>query len=817
MPRRYLALIVVVLLAGGVGLLLYAPWSADSPSGAAAYPEPPASVDVADRSIVTGRRGGQAVAIVDLMEAAPVLAPLSEEDIDRLVRDLVARKAAAWFADARFASASTMTVDVVTIAEHDEYQRPDPNSALAHGRLTIANDGGKPGAIEGELDFSSLREKKEAFAALAPRVPQEGGEGGKAHVAPIPEVTPEQMAAAQEQVLFDELDIWHHPRSLSNTYPSFEPLRVRVEGAQYFFRNDFRSEPFAASGHRYGEIRLAGPRGSLMYLPQYLDFDGTVGFALRLRKSDPKMRASLRVYVDDEISATVKEGDPGFPVIEDTGWHEVSVPFSAFAFGSAPRRGAEDGGWTDPEQFLAAWDAPSGYVFAVEIGAEGASAGDALFFDRLSVLRTPSGRAGGVLAGRLVPAQPGMVVHLRSRVGAREVEPAADGSFEFALPPDAGIVEVYASDGRRRFAPRTGLYLERGEYLPELSIPAVEESGSDYPIDKAINSSTYVYDAPVGARFAPGHFGVSRKTADGVQFLLEQRANEFGFIDRDRRLQNPDRAYRVVLIGDSYYMGLYNDMRDAVWNQAEARAAMMLDAPVEVISATHHHAPFVNSWSQFTEYALKLKPDLVVISLIHPEVLNFAREEYVRLWLGFDPAHPPSAMFGLDGRGDLRMTPFDPNWRAFARALTEEEKADIATRVDTPQYVRKDIGQAPPFIHENLDVAARALAKFAEEARRRGVELALGYSAFEANMDRMRRNTDLELDTALFRPRMKELAERAGVTFLDLSATIYSGHEAEDNLYIPDDGHWSSYAHYRAGEAVFEALAERIGASGGTR
>lgn len=778
-----------------------------------AYAEAPASIELSDRAIVTALRSGKGVAIADLKESAYILAFLSEADIDRLVRAALREKAKGWFAEGKFSAAADMTVEVVTISKHDEYQRPDPKSAVRHGVVVISNAGGNPGEVVGDLDFEGLRALREGLEPSAD-LPAKDGTDQELFIKDIPLVSEEQMAAAVEQILFDELDLWHHPRSLSNTYPSFEPIRVRTINAQYFFRNDILVDGFAASGHRYGELNVAQSSGSVMYLPQSIDFSGTVGYTVRLRKSNPASQISLRLYVNSHTYATLTEGQKEFQAIGDTEWHEVRIPFSSFEFASIPVEKKAQPDWTDPADFLNAYDGVQGDVYAVELGIQNASAGDQLFFDRLSVLRAPSGKKRGVLTGRITPPlESDVTVHVQSKDGQWDAVPGSDGHFEIALPTDLGIFEVTASSGLQLFPPKTGLYLEMSDALPELEISTLPEEGTDYPVKEGFNSSTYVYDAPIGARFKPGHFGFAKTNGDKIQLFLEQRINSFGFLDRDRRLENPDKAFRVVVIGDSYYEGIFNDMRDAVWNQAEARSAMMLGRPVEVIAASHHHAPFINSWSQFTQYALKLKPDLVIITLIHADILNFAMEDYVRDWLGFAPDHPPSAIFSLNSEGMLEMKEFDPDWQAYKQPLSDEEKARVRAEIQTIQYVREDIENAPAWVQHNLDTVTAAFAKFGTEARSQGAELAIGFSAFEPNMNRIEDNPAFKKDTSLLRPRMMALAKKANVSFLDLSKLIYEGHTAEDNLYIPADGHWSSYAHYRAGNAIYNAIRERAGVS----
>lgn len=774
------------------------------------FSKPPASIELSDRAVVTGFRSGRPVAIVDLMEVAPVLASLSEQDIDRLVRAALRTKAAQWFGQEKFRSVTEMTVDVATIAKHDEYQRPDPKSALRHGQVTIANSAGKPGEIVGKLEFANLQALRDELRPTDGSASRQPSENKASEIKPIPEVTPEQMAAAQEQILFDELDIWHHPRSLSNTYPSFEPLRVRVSGAEYYFRNDTLTGAFAASGHRYGELQLTASAGSLMYLPQRVDYSGTVGYTVRVKKTNPQSRIVLRLYVDYWTFATIEEGTGSFPQIGDTEWREIRIPFSQFKFVRSDRMVSDKPTWLEPNDFLSRYRPDPGYVFAIELGISNGISGDRLFFDRLSILRTPADKPAGLLTGRLIPALPGAKVQIETRNSRKDIEPDADGRWQIQLPSDVGIVEIYAVSGLSAFAPKSSIYMEVGRYVPEIEIPTLSEQADVFPVDTGLNSAIYDYDAPIGAHIRPGHFAVSTKLGDKMQMFLEERANKFGFIDRDRRFENPDQAYRVVILGDSYYMGIYNDMRDAVWNQAESRLAMLFERPVEVIAATHHHAPFINSWSQFTNYALKLRPNMVILPVIDPDILNFGIEDYVREWLSFSPDHPPSAIWHLSDGGTLTMQPFDPEWRNYIKPLTDEEHRAIRKNIDTRQYIRKDIENAPKWLLHNLDTVAAALARFRDEARRSGTEIALGYSAFEPNMDYMQGDKDVALDLTLFRGRMKALADKAGITFLDLSKTIYAGHTAVDNFYIPENGHWSSFAHFRAGLALSDEIARRI-------
>ena len=805
MKSRPLIIAAVVV---AVALAAFGFWRFGPGSGPA-YPPAPPRVEVGTDAVVLAMRSGRAVAIVDLMGAAPELAPLAEKDIDRLVREMLGRMAQGWFSQERFRNAPDMTVQVVTVASHDEYQRPDPNSALRHGQLVVKNDAGKAGTFSGTLKFDNLRAMRDSFAKE--QGPAQPAQDAGPIIREIPTVTPQELSEAIEQVLFDELDFWQHPRSVGNTYPSFEPLRVRTTSARYFLRNDLGGEKAAASGNRYGELVLDNASGSVTYLPQRVDFSGTRGYAIRLRKSDPASRISLSVQVDAQTVATVTEGTGAFAAIADTAWHDVRLPFSDFKFARVPLPTREKADWTAPVDFLAASRAPQGFVFGVAIALAG-KAGDQLFFDRLSVLRAPGAARPGIVGGVLTPPESGYTVHVRNKSREWTAQPDDQGRFSIDVGEDAGIVEVFAEKDKEILAPDSGLYHEMSPAMPVLRISSTPEGGSYFPADTGMNTSKYEYTAPIGAHFRPGHFAVSRKQGDTMQFFLEQHSNGYGFLDRDRRMENPDKAFRVVVLGDSYYEGIYNDMRDVVWNQAEARAAMMGGRPVEVIAASHHHAPFINSWSQFTEYALKLKADLVVISLIHPEVLNFGIEDYVREWLGFHPDHPPSNIFSFAPDGSLAMKRFDPDWRAYTVEMSPEEHKAIRARIDTTQYVRTDIENAPEWVGQNLRLIEAALIRFREEAAKTGTEVALGYSPWEVNMERMEPRGDYKKDVSLLRPRMKALAERAGITFLDLSSRIYDGHTKEDIFYIPGDGHWSSFAHYRAGLALYEEIAKRSAA-----
>jgi hypothetical protein len=73
----------------------------------------------------------------------------------------------------------------------------------------------------------------------------------------------------------------------------------------------------------------------------------------------------------------------------------------------------------------------------------------------------------------------------------------------------------------------------------------------------------------------------------------------------------------------------------------------------------------------------------------------------------------------------------------------------------------------------------------------------------------MRGDAQLVLDTSLFKGLMQKLAAKAGMTFLDLSGTIYADPPSEDIFYI-SDGHWSSFAHYRAGVAISQEIPRRV-------
>jgi hypothetical protein len=612
-------------------------------------------------------------------------------------------------------------------------------------------------------------------------------------------------AASSTQIVFDELSLWHSPGNSGVGYESFEPLRVRRESAEYFFRTDARN---AYSGIRYGEIRLSGKQGGILYLPRDLDLRDAIALKVFVRKSNPNSRLDIFLFQSSTAGASFSEGYTGLQTKSDGKWSEVTIPLANIKFQQVHRDQPANPTFREPDLFLTWHKAQPGKLWGIRLGLKSGRKGDQLFVDRLVVLRNqaPSAR---VLKGHLEPAIPGARVVVTTDKGTATAVVDGAGDFTVGLPSDSSKAEIVAETDKMVFTPVQGRFLELGEYLPPLLIKTSENGITRPPKSGNMNSSRYYYGDRRGSRVEPLlNFGVAVNESNKQLVLADLASNGLGYIDQDHPVDGSPDAYRVLWLGECHQMGVHIAQADNWWNQAEGLLAVTTQKPVEIFSASFHYSPFVNAWPAFIHLTKKFHPNLVILPLIDPEVLNLNIEEYVMEWLSASKGHLPTHQFTMGPNGKIIHRPYDSDWEVYREQMPEQKKKEIRKKYFSWEYIREDRKTTPQWTRDNLSAIEGALGKFAKESHRLGTRVIVLYIS-DFHLHSNRDENGVRYVPKPFLDDMRAMTTRSGLEFVDLSQSIHRvmpGNDT-DRIYYRGNGHWTPYGHYRAGKALASYLA----------
>lgn len=613
-------------------------------------------------------------------------------------------------------------------------------------------------------------------------------------------------AAISAQLISDELSLWHSPGNSGVSYESFEPLRVRRDGAEYFFRTDASQ---AYSGIRYGEIKLLDAQGGILYLPRDLSLQNAIALKVYFRKSNPNSRLTVSLFQSAIASTSFSEGSSVLQTNSDGQWSEATIPLANIKFQETHHNLPENPTYREPDLFLSWHKTQPESLWGIRLGLINGHKGDQLFFDRLEILRNqaPSAR---VLTGTLEPAIPGATILVTTDSGIATSTTDATGRFTVDLPPNSSKAEIVAQTDTMVFTPFQGRFIELGEYLPPLLIKTSENGIPQPPITGNMNSSRYFYEDRKGARVEPLlNFGIAVEESKKQLVLAELASNALGYIDQDHPVDSSPGAYRVLWLGECHQMGVHVAQADNWWIEAEASLAVSSQQPVEIISASFHYSPFVNAWPAFVSLAEQYRPDLVILPLIDPEVLNLNIEEYVMEWLSASKGHLPTDQFSLGANGELVHRPYDSDWEVNREQMSEQKRKEIRKKYYSWEYVREDRNSTPQWVLDNLAGIEAALGAFAEESERLGTRVVVLYiSDFHLKSNRVENGvTYIPLP---FLDDMRVITNRAGLEFVDLSGSIHRVMPGDDTnrIFYRGNGHWTPYGHFRAGQALGRYLAK---------
>lgn len=609
-----------------------------------------------------------------------------------------------------------------------------------------------------------------------------------------------------EYILNDEFSLWHSSFNSGFSTYEYEPVRVREYGASYFHRTNWEK---AAFGRRFGEIVLNEDNGSLLYLPRKVLYDNDDILKFYFRSDNENAAWQASIYKTDSKVATVTAQTPGVKNYTYYKWKKVEIPFSVLDFKSintdeVPHLNSKS------DEMLQYYKPKTKYFYGVEFSLENGKKGDRFYFDRISLKKTERTQENMVTGIILGDKDEQFTVNLITDQGSFSKTVKGKGRFEIELPPAAKMAEIFIENNSRMYSPRNGRYIENGSYIPiRIFIPSDEYIASP-PKEGEVDNSTYMFDSPLGVHLTPNRKFLMQTKIDGkIATAAEHSANNYGFTDAARRPENPDNAFRVMILGDDNHMGLHINQADIFTLEAAGLLNIYSHTPVELINASSKYSSFTNSWPIFKEYGALLSPDLVLLPIFDPRLLIETIPEYMAAKHGGTKGHNISFHFGLDENGALIELPNSPDWKNQNGSYTKEELDEFRKTYLPSSYTIAEQKDWPEWLRQNIKINKLALKKFKALAEERDQKIAILYiSRYGRGMNSKYSLKDVEYDQSVFLNLIKDMASEANIDVIDVSEEIYGRKFGKNDGYLTfkSNGHFTNFGHFRYGHALARAI-----------
>ena len=343
-------------------------------------------------------------------------------------------------------------------------------------------------------------------------------------------------------------------------------------------------------------------------------------------------------------------------------------------------------------------------------------------------------------------------------------------------------------------------------------------------------------------RFEPGvgllnEPGAEVRWTNHVEFWVAQRANRWGFLDREPL--TPEQAAQtchIAFIGDSFVEALQVPVADKFQVRLEELAARALPR-LNISTAAYGRLGTgqINQLPFYDRYARSLGPKLVV--------LVFSRNDFkdnhrllAGIIKGWDPDKSPYVVAEKTATGAITLRPPDPAWRMLS--IAGELKYARPTRLraellaQDPRYqsvIETYLSRVP----ESLSADGARLRELLQDPALPLFREAIEFTAFALD-EFQRRVADAGASLWLllvtsrvfhlgdasdpFRIVVEDLAEARGIPVVSMHDYIVRQKrrgQVQDGAF-PVDGHWNSTGHQWAAEALLERLRQRPEVCGGS-
>jgi hypothetical protein len=596
-------------------------------------------------------------------------------------------------------------------------------------------------------------------------------------------------------------------------FDEVDPLQkfgdVKSEGAEFYFRQTggFR-------GTKCLEVVLQEASGkSELKLPA-INASSATCLRFAFRKTNPDAKVALRVTFDNSTELLATEGKldktPGWTIpARGDGWHDC-------VFSLADLEGSH------PFNRI-----PRGGVRTITFEVTDCKPGDSVLFDAIeflsSAIHPPAPTGRHLIGGRVDPPTDGVKIVLEEGPNRLETKTHGGGYFYFPRAAETGsVVKVYAApDDKQPRSPTVGRYLDVRRNLVELSIPLADVRDQRFgKLEKKFKGESEL-NAKIGRVYKPRSDYVHSGIGTPQEFENNLQISNLGFLDRDRRPENPDKARRILFLGNCNLFGHSTPRSQHANLLLEDLLTRKTGYPTEVIAMADSAMSFGKHWSYYRELGRPFKPEVVCIFLQSSgvEMMEADPESFSRFY-EYEPGHFPCSLFKEGESGLISIEP-DPEYFRFVgkdparRAARDEEKKRggyYSEGVDwNTVYYRTNWESIPPAARRAWDHFAHVLRYYRDEMAKDGTRLVIVLTP-EAQFQAGGLNTDFtDIDgqpcnSRLCGERVAKLCKDLGVGCLNVTPDAVKALPDTTMYTWRHDGHPCAYGNRVLAESVCDYL-----------
>lgn len=204
----------------------------------------------------------------------------------------------------------------------------------------------------------------------------------------------------------------------------------------------------------------------------------------------------------------------------------------------------------------------------------------------------------------------------------------------------SGMDVVVLNDGRVNAIPEGKIIPPSNEQNPEILNRKYTFRG----LGNGIPHTRYIFSGKPGKAGAPDIL---------QEFDNSTFANQAGFFDRDRFVDNPDDCTRVLLSGGSNNTTLMHRLSDKATFLLEAELGVAWEKCVEVISVGQGSGHLASYVKRVMDYGLQFDPDYILFEVVPTSILRAHPELQVKL-VNVCPDHPVYPYLYYNGAGELK-------------------------------------------------------------------------------------------------------------------------------------------------------------------